>query len=413
MTLDNPKDQALIIDGVDSTDAPALAGRLAALAPAEKQNALNGPLVQEMITAMQGASVPMVYASESELLDEILVRLAAVDAMTSLTSGAYDCDYFDPNIDLKPRIGTTDNSRTSRYWKFLNPTDHWDAAWRQTPQTPPSTAIAPEYGSVLPFRGECAGAYQLVIYWGLLNGLGADRFALMAEKFGTMLVGPWSLGPISNPATLFMPKAPLEDPPIPGDYMYFQNKDDYPELAPDGFWMGLNSMYMGKDALGTRHYSGMGASWQTEANLRMELSNAYYQDCYPHQIEAPLTEVRFTVRALLQLPKEQNVAIEHSADTDSTFVIHAPNVGSLQNAGYTLNENGVLTNPSTTLGALAGLFGTTPEHIRQFRSAGLSNPPGRISFGGVTAVLFFADPEADRNDPAAVVSVHVHMHRNA
>ena len=106
---------------------------------------------------------------------------------------------------------------------------------------------------------------------------------------------------------------------VPGDYLYFKNKDDYPKLAKGGGWQGENCIYMGQDALGRPHYSGLGLGWKTEFALRMFLGNAYFNDCNagfladlragktpkspPAIVDYPETQVRFTGRAVMRYPE--------------------------------------------------------------------------------------------------------------
>ncbi|RWD63566.1 MAG: hypothetical protein EOS60_30440 [Mesorhizobium sp.] len=252
--------------------------------PIDEVRLLENPIGREIIDAMKASSAIHAYATVEDLRDHVTFRLRAIEAMAFCNTGPYDMDYFNPLIDLQPRIGTVDASRVSKFWAFMHPHEQDDAEFVQVSKTTPSEAIAPLAGATFPFRGECAGAFQMSVYFGLLNAFGKEVFNEMAADFGTMYIGPWRLaGGAPNPATLFMKPAPLSDPPIPGDYMYFKNKDDYLKWAPNGFWTGLNAMYMGKDDLGSRHYSGMGASWLSETNLRASLINAYYRDCYPQR----------------------------------------------------------------------------------------------------------------------------------
>ncbi|WP_019955373.1 hypothetical protein [Yoonia vestfoldensis] len=407
MALDKAAMKGLVVDGAPLTDPAIVLTSLKEVAPSAVGAALDRPLVQEMIAAMQASSVELQFGDITGLLDNILFRLAAIAAMADLNIGANDCDYFNPDIGLKTRIGTTGPSRVSAFWAFMNPQDDWDAEWQQVDGTVPSAVMQPAEGAIFPFRGECAGAVQLCVYWGLLNGLGAARFDTMAAKFGTMYVGPWRIGKTPNPATLYMQAASLQDPPIPGDYLYFHNKDDYATLAPNGFWMGLNCMYMGKDMLGTGHYSGMGASWQTEANLRMALSNAYYHDCCPHTISDPMTEVRFTQRNILTIPGTLDMTKSHGSPTKSTGQGTVPPTKTLLAQGYVQRDAARYAHETTTLGDVSALFGIAPDAFRQHRSSGMDRPFYRADVDHGTILVTFADGHADRADPGALVSAHV------
>ncbi|MEM9967943.1 MAG: hypothetical protein AAF755_07580 [Pseudomonadota bacterium] len=372
--------------------------------------ALEHPIARQIVDAMKSSRQPHSFASSFDLGQDIAFRIHAIQAMSQANTGQYDMDYFNPDIGLKPRLGSADATRLSQYWAFLYPSQEWDAEFVQTSGTVPADAIAPVENVMFPFRGECAGAFQMAVYFGLLNGLGRNRFDDMATKFGTMYVGPWRLtNGDPNPATLFMKSAPLTNTAIPGDYMYFKNKDDYLHWCPNGFWTGLNAMYMGNDALGTPHYSGMGASWLSETNLRAALVNAYYHDCSPHTIDKPLTEVRFTERCLLSIPNDLGDTMP-PIDADTTpKSTSAPSATQLAAAGFKATEGGVHHHPGTTLGHLAKALNFHPDELRQVTSAGYENPPHRVTQNGVTTIVHYADPQADRRDPKANVTAHTKL----
>lgn len=397
-------ERGLLIGGALIRDIEQLKKDLVDLAGKDQEDVIRGRLADEIMVASVAASQAISFPSLQHFWENLLFRIGAIASMTALTSGVYDCDYYDPTVGPEPRLGTTGATRVSEYWQFITP-GGTDAEWQQVTGADSLAAIKPEEGHTLPFRGECAGAFQLTVFWGLLNGLGPDRFSQIAGQFGTMLVGPWT----DNPATDFMAeKASLQDPPIPGDYMYFKNKDDYLEWAPDGFWQGLNAMYMGKDMLGTRHYSGMGASWLSEQNLRASLVNAYYHDCYPHTVNCPLEEVRFTIRRLLQIPTgiTKHAMPLRSAHPSKGSV---PTTTTLQAQGYQALSRGTFENPRTTVVECAELFGITALDLHQQQSTGLENPDMRFDAPGASIVLTYHDPEDDRRNPQAVVRVIVRM----
>ena len=376
--------------------------------------ALENPIAREIIDAMKQASEEHAFASSIELGQNIMFRIHAIQAMSNANTGQYDMDYYDPTIQLKPRLGSTDSSRLSKYWSFLHPHQEWEADFAQTSGTVASEAVAPLIDVMFPFRGECAGAFQMAVYFGLLNGLGRARFDEMAAQFGTMYVGPWSLANgAPNPATLYMKTTTLIDPPIPGDYMYFKNKDDYLKWAPNGFWTGLNSMYMGKDALGTRHYSGMGASWLSETNLRASLVNAYYHDCFPHTIAHPDVEVRFTERALLEIPSDLGEAMTQDDTSQTNGAANAPSADQLTGAGFEEAHPGVFSHAGSTLAEIAKALNFHPDELRQVVSASRHNPSHRVIQGGVTTIIHYADPNAARCDPNAAVTAHTNLNAGA
>jgi len=379
--------------------------------------ALEHPLARQILDAMKAArAAGHAYGDSADLAADIALRLAAIAAMTNFNTGAYDADYYNEDIDLKPAMGWLPSQgggspTEGAFWQLMT-ADIWYAAFYQKLGTVASQALDPvEYVS-LPFRGECAGAFQLAIYYGLLNGLGAAELDRMAAKFGRMFVGPWRLSDTQpNPATLYMQMAPLSDPPIPGDYMYFKNKDDYSKLAPNGFWTGLNAFYVGMDDLGTRHYSGLGGSWLSEANLRMTVVNAYYHDCYPHTIADPLTECRFSERALLTIPPDLEPAM---TEDETPKADHAkpprPDPAALTAAGFARTADDRYELATAPLGAVAKALGFDPGTLTQLPSTGMANPDHRLALEGATLILRYADPAAGRRDPAATVSATLTLH---
>lgn len=404
MTIQTPIKHGLMIKGRIVHDIEQLKSDLVDLAGEDQKEVIHGRLASQIYVATQAQTQPIEFAELQDFWENLLFRLGALASMAALTSGVYDGDYYDPELGPKPRIGTTGDSRVSKYWEFIPPGTQ-NAAWQQAQGTDSVQAIRPAEGHSLPFRGECAGAFQLTVFWGLLNGLGDDKFAKMARQFGTMLVGPWT----DNPATEFMAQsAPVEDPPIPGDYMYFKNKDDYLTWAPNGFWQGLNAMYMGEDALGTRHYSGMGATWLSEQNLRASLVNAYYHDCYPHQIKKPDVDVRFTIRRLLQIPSDIEMPLMplHPAEPSKGTV---PTTATLRESGYQSVSRDTLENLRTTVGECTELFNFTALELHQHHSASVANPTMRFRAPGATIILSYHDPRANRRDSDSVVSVIVKL----
>ena len=380
----------------------------AEFASREGAAALEDPLARKIVEAMKASKTGHHYADRAGLLDDIRFRIAAMQAFINFNSGAYDGDYFNPDLGPAPCMGWVPEKGVTggTFWELMHPTGAEDGEFVQKFGTGPSAALKPVFGAAFPFRGECAGAFQLAVYYGLLNGLGAEAFDKMAAKFGTMYVGPWRIGDDPNPATLYMQKADLSDPPIPGDYMYFKNKDDYSKYAPDGFWTGLNAMYMGNDMLGTAHYSGLGAAWLSETNLRMTVVNAYYHDCYPHRIEDPATACRFIERYILTIP-DQTEAKVTKTDGGGHATPPRPDPATLTAAGFAQTDETRFDHRHTTVGDLAQALGFDPAQIRQVPSTGLGNPAHRVRLDGAWLVLDYVDANAPRHDPAARVSATV------
>lgn len=221
---------------------------------------------------------------------------------------------------------------------FVSP----DAAWERLQSAKPwvgnsfiqkpGVALSAALGSIHPFRGECAGALQLSVLKGCLLSLGAEKLDALNPGFGPAFIGIWYLKAEDSSAKVYTLASrflsQLGDVSadytrgavigVPGDYLYFKNKDDYPAKAPAGGWQGENFIYMGQDALGGPHYSGLGLGWKTEFALRMFLGNTYMNDyntdlidelrlsksstIRPAIVENPLEQVRFTRRAVMRYP---------------------------------------------------------------------------------------------------------------
>ena len=363
----------------------------------------------EIVTAMQGQTDGVSFNSLEDAIDNIVFRLAAMRVFDDFNSGDYDADYFSDTIGLKSVMGwfVSEQQTQSPTWALMDPTQLYSAQFVERETATPAETFAPSIGNIFPFRGECAGAFQMAIYLGLLNGLGSSKFDALAAQFGKMYVGPWKIGQTPNHATLFMNSANLADPPIPGDYMYFKNKDDYLKWAPNGFWTGLNAMYMGKDALGTGHWSGLGAAWLGEVNLRSSVANAYYHDCSPHTITDPQKECRFIMRQTISIPSSfQGSASDAAPEQAARKPISA---SMLASAGFAPDGDGTHSATSLRLGDLAAAIGFHPHELTQARSAPLDNPAQQVELEEGTLTLDYETPNSARDDEDAKVTAHMRL----
>lgn len=321
----------------------------------------------EIALAMINDYLPHEFENPKQLADNIALRKGVIAAMKDLCSGRIDGDYVEAAIGVPPTLGYLRNLEVlfasgaktgegilTTEAPFAAPKSSWmhlpdDASWAgytfmQKSDVPLSEALH----DVTPFRGECAGALQLSILTGCLNGLGAEKVDALRDHFGPAFIGAWRVAgapdtpPERTAASQFLSQ--LHDIStdyvrgatiaVPGDYLYFKNKDDYATRAQMGGWLGdpkddrrgswhggwqgENCIYMGKDALGDPHYSGMGLAWKTEFALRMFLGNAYFTDANcmymkqrragqitdvdPVIVEHPHDQVRFTRRAVMRYP---------------------------------------------------------------------------------------------------------------
>ncbi len=309
----------------------------------------------EIVIAMAKDSLKHAFADAKELADNIALRKGVIAAMRAICAGDIDGDYVEAVDGVPPTLGylgnlealfapgnKTGKSILTKQLPFVPPDDAWEhiakaetwAGFRfmQNPDVPLSTALQ----AITPFRGECAGALQLAIMLGCLNSYGSEKLDGLVASHGPAFVGAWHLPAgkdakrTNTLATSFF--AQTVDIPsdyergsviaVPGDYLYFQNKDDYPDLAKTGGWQGENCFYMGQDALGHPHYSGLGLAWKTEFAFRMFLTNAYINDVNTAYltamrngkkpktdlqiVEHPQKQVRFVARALLRFPDKDS-----------------------------------------------------------------------------------------------------------
>jgi hypothetical protein len=305
----------------------------------------------EIAMAMIDDYVVHPFSDAEDMAANIALRKGVIAAMQSICSGEMDGDYAEPAVGVPPTLGYIKNlevlfapdAATGKgiltkqlpfvppedAWTNLPDTDSWSSfIFMQKSGVPLSEAL----NSITPFRGECAGALQLSVLLGCLKAIGAEKLNALSASHGPAFIGAWTVSgkpgqhDVQTLARKFLTQK-LDIPDnyergsviaVPGDYLYFSNKDDYPKQAPLGGWRGENCIYMGQDSLGGPHYSGLGLGWKTEFALRMFLGNAYMTDAngtyldqrrsgensdlVPAISEDPMAQVRFTMRAVMRCP---------------------------------------------------------------------------------------------------------------
>ncbi|NRB17832.1 MAG: hypothetical protein HRU33_09780 [Rhodobacteraceae bacterium] len=389
----------------------------------------------EIISAMINDYLAHEFETTEELAQNIALRKGVIAAMQAICSGEFDGDYSESVVGIPPTLGYLNNlevlfapgaatgngilttpapfANTDSTWERLETGNPWvGSAFVQQKNVDLSTAL----GSTQPFRGECAGALQLSILQGCLSALGAEKLNALSAGSGPAFIGIWHLpvegidAIVDTLATRFL--AQLNEIPadyargsvlgVPGDYLYFHNKDDYPTKAQAGAWRGENCIYLGLDALGNPHYSGMGLGWKTEFALRMFLGNAYVNDCNTDFIEAirqgntptmqlavvedAQAQLRFTKRGVMQYPdvlpgpapKMQLPTDVPNPLTDAEYRkrlemlgFHAPDGGSP--AGCLVSE--------LLLGELVETLGFPEAALHQSTSAGLGRANLDVTLG--------------------------------
>ncbi|MEO0936517.1 MAG: hypothetical protein AAFY38_00010 [Pseudomonadota bacterium] len=332
-------------------------------------------LLYEILEAMMADTFIHDFYGIDGLGTNIRFRVLTVEAMQAMSTGVIDADYHEMMPIIPACMGDCNNLRhimervlhpdaasvaeqpnlqpgvqalknDDRFWTHQQGGPHLNYySFYQTPGSNPSECIQ----HTNPFRGECAGAFQICVMRGFQETFDHHLLDRLVRRFGPLRVGPWHQTPRSNlptPASA-LNKVVSVDPDylrdtvigVPGDYFYFRNKADYSDLC-NGGWRGENCVYLGKDYLGQPHYSGLGLTGKTEFALRMFLENAYIHDCnapvlkalaaagevhaklaegeaatkqgrYNHRydghllfnsVEDRLQQLRFTYRGVLQVP---------------------------------------------------------------------------------------------------------------
>jgi hypothetical protein len=377
---------------------------------------LEDPLRRSIFDALQASQQQLVFLDLAALQSEVTLRARAIEVITQLNTGQIDADYFDPQVGLHPRIDGTYYDTSSppapaqghwlngSCWSAMDFADAWSAAFQQQGGKTASQVLQ----EIVPFRGECAGALQIAAFSGAMAAQGDAAFDRQNDAQG-LQIGPWG-----KDVQAYLEKVAVDAAAVPGDYFYFKNKDDYLKWAPNGFWQGLNCLYVGQDALGTRRYTGLGAVWQSEAELRATMKNAYVGDCYPHQVEDPASEIRFTVHARLVLPSAPAAAPAYGAramptTTAPPAAAPRPTAEQLRAAGFREHEGGVFVHDGIRLADLGRTLGFQPEHLVPTISASFDNPSHRVPLDDVHCIVDYLDPDAPRHDGSSQVRATVNL----
>jgi hypothetical protein len=394
--------------------------------------ALADPLAVEIVGAMINDYLAHEFASPPDLAENIALRKGVIDAMKAICDGDVDADYTEAVVGVPPTLGYLENlevlwSPGAAVGKGVLtgslPYAVLDPAWERFPSNSPwgdpmffqkpERALSLALGNIHPFRGECAGAFQLAVLLGCYASLGAEKTDALQASFGPAYIGVWRMPDattgeaVFTTASRFLTK--LHDVrkdykrgsviAVPGDYIYFQNKDDYSTLSRTGGWRGENCVYMGQDALGTPHYSGMGLSWKSEFALRMFLSNAYFTDCNaeylverranqsPNQppviVEDPQSQVRFTARAVMRYPDATaGPAPDIQAPTLTQVLSDAEISMRMERLGMRMTNAKGYVVEDQPLGQILNIFQIPQSALRQPVKSAMSSPNLEATFGG-------------------------------
>ncbi len=393
---------------------------------------LADPLAVEIVGAMINDHLAHEFNSPPDLADNIALRKGVIDAMKAICDGDVDADYVEAAVGVPPTLGYLENLEV--LWEpgaatgkgvLAEPLPYTppDAGWVRFPSNGPwddpmfyqmaDVSLSSALGAIYPFRGECAGALQLAVLLGCHSSLGAEKTDALQASFGSAYIGVWRMPDATSGKAVFTAASrfltQLHDVAkdyergaviaVPGDYIYFQNKDDYPTLAPTGGWRGENCVYMGQDALGAPHYSGMGLAWKSEFALRMFLSNAYFNDCnaeYLHDrrdglspnqppviLEDPGAQVRFTARAVMRYPEaEAGPAPDIQAPTLVQVLSDAEISMRMERLGVRMKDAKGYVIEDQPLGQILNIFQIPQSVLRQPAKSAMNSPNLEATFGG-------------------------------
>ncbi|AZV78435.1 hypothetical protein EBB79_11455 [Parasedimentitalea marina] len=401
----------------------------------------------EIISSMINDYLVHEFETTAELAQNISLRKGVIAAMSAICSGEIDGDYAEGSVGIPPTLGYLENLEVLYTPEAATgegilttpaPFEAPDCAWERLQTGNPwvgnafvqnqNIALSEALDEITPFRGECAGALQLSVLKGCLLALGAEKLDALSPSSGPAFIGLWHVKlensdtKIDTLATRFLTQ--LTDVPedytrstvigVPGDYFYFKNKDDYPSKAPIGGWQGENCIYMGQDALGGPHYSGLGLGWKTEFALRMFLGNAYFNDCNADYIEAlrqgeapqvtpaiveePQAQIRFTSRGVMRYPEIQSGAapkIQIPTYTpqplsDAEYLKRLMELGFQDPTGHSTNQHLVNELP---MHVLVEALEFPEVALHQSISAGMTSATLHIALGHWTLTIRAKDPK--------------------
>lgn len=421
----------------------------------------------DIVLAMIDDYLAHEFAARDNALQNIALRKGVIAAMRSICAGDIDGDYREAVVGVPPTLGylqtlevlwapgaETGAGVLTRPLPYQVPDTGWVHLDTGSPWTgfvfvqKQGVALSESMMAIQPFRGECAGALQLSILHGALAALGAGKVDALEDHFGPAFVGAWNATDkvtgkkVPTAATRFLTQ--LHDVPkdyergsvlgVPGDYFYFENKDDYADLAKDGGWQGENCIYMGQDALGAPHYSGLGLAWKSEFALRMFLGNAYVADCnkaylnalrgghkppYPLRIvDDPIAQVRFTARAVMRYPElgtgpapELDVAgAAPPTLTDEEIVQKLTGV-----LGFRRDDSDTYKKERLQLGKLIDVFGLFESAIQQSPSARMNSVDLCVNVGAWVLTMSPCEESSahpSMNDDVSVVACRFEASQN-
>jgi hypothetical protein len=284
-TNDNQYQKAikfLTVDPSKQTD-PAFTGNDIA-----KIKALEDPIRKEIFDKMKASTEVFTFNVLQAAIDNFQMRIYTIQHITDMNAGKIKYTYY-------PREGTP--SVESKKWQ-LGPEKRpyfFQVKDGQTSYAAISDLMATTT------KGECAGAMCACIIWAAARVIkagtgGADAFDKL-HPAGSLNVG-FVCGdndPVANykgsvEKHRYWSPDQNSDNVVPGDRVYFKNKDDYLDKCKkknvNGFWQGENAFYVGNNK-----FSGLGtnADQVNKDDMYKELARNYKKDT-GDDIPLPLTD---------------------------------------------------------------------------------------------------------------------------
>ncbi|TMV47591.1 protein-glutamine gamma-glutamyltransferase [Paenibacillus mesophilus] len=194
---------------------------------------------KEVYDQKMSASTPYYYDSADELLFELKVRAAIVEAAAALEKSNASFASF------------SKSRGNDKYWTRTD-----NGGFRLKQNARPSAAIRDIYANGRAYAFECAMAIVVVLYKAVLDTIGTEAFDRL---FGNLYLYSWE-----HDSDLPLITVKSRQPTFAGDVLYYKNPD-YDPKTPQ--WQGENVVKMPGNLL-----FGHGIGIKNEAGIIRELN---------------------------------------------------------------------------------------------------------------------------------------------
>jgi hypothetical protein len=240
-------------------------------------NAKFGPAMREFVEHMHNGGSPpdFSFSSFDQMGFEVRTRAAAIQGIEDVHKGC--CAYFDsahpPHLD-------------STYWQQVGSGVHFVLQSPLPAGKNPSDAIEAIFAPGAGTRLECLSMTRAIEYRAMLKSIGAAQFdARFPGGAGIVISADPSAAPLLTPPDRKFEVIAVASKSeiLPGDWVYFQNFQDYSAKVPGGYWQGENAI-----ALGGGKFRGFGVAAMSETDLNQELVNKYNKGAHTSKTVADL-----------------------------------------------------------------------------------------------------------------------------